>query len=128
MATPSELVRSFYEARKSNDLNLIRSWLTEDVKWVEPVVGEHMGVLEGADDVIDMLERALRATSGTFTLNVADTAETKTHCSAVIKWSAVKNGTSIHGEELAVLGFREGKIFEASFFAANISNDEAFWA
>lgn len=91
-------------------------------------MGVHMGYLQGADAVIDMLRRALSTTAGTFSLHVADTIETDTHCSAVIEWSAEKNGKTIHGRELAVYGFRDGKIFEANFFAANISDDEAFWA
>jgi len=87
-----------------------------------------MGVLDGADAVIDMIRRALATTGGSFSLDVVETIETATHCSAVIRWSANKGGKTITGQELAVFGFQGGLIQEPYFFASNILNDEAFWA
>lgn len=126
-ASPAHLVRAFYQAREANDPDSLRAWLTNEVRWVEPVVGNHMGHLQGADAVVDMFKRALATTAGTFSLRVAETVETETHCAAVIEWKADKNGRTIHGREMAVYGFREGRIYEANFFAANIGNDQAFW-
>lgn len=126
--SPATLVREFYELRKKNDPELLRSRLSPTVRWSEPEVGQHMGVLEGADAVIDMVHRALATTGGTFSLSVTDTVETETHCSAVIVWSAQKGSTTITGHEMAVYGFQNGLIHEAYFFASNISNDVAFWA
>lgn len=125
--SPTRLVRAFYEARKANDPEMLRAWLADDVRWNEPVVGEHMGQLQGVDAVIGMLQRALVTTGDTFSLRVANAVETKNRCAAVIEWSAEKNGQTIRGEEIAVYGFQNGRIFEASFFASDISNDEAFW-
>lgn len=125
--SPAELVHAFYEARRANDPEALRSWLADDVRWSEPVVGDHMGQLHGADAVVDMLHRALAATGGTFSLRVASTVETGRHCAAVIAWSADRDGRTIQGQELAVFGFQDGRITEASFFAADIRNDEAFW-
>lgn len=125
--SPAELVRTFYEARQTNDLNALRPWLADDVRWNEPIVGEHMGHFRGADAVVNMLTRALATTGGTFSLRVASTVETGSHCAAVIEWSADKNGRTIQGQELAVFGFKDARITEASFFASDISNDQAFW-
>jgi len=86
-----------------------------------------MGCLRGADAVVDMLKRALAATDGTFSLRVASVVETQSHCAAVIEWSADKNGKTIQGQEMAVFGFKGGSIAEASFFASDITNDQAFW-
>jgi ketosteroid isomerase-like protein len=126
-SSPISLVHSFYEARRANDPEALRPWLAADVRWSEPTVGDHMGMLIGSDAVIDMLQRALVTTGGTFTLDVADAVETGNRCAAVIRWHADKNGETIHGEELAVFAFSGGKIAEASFFASNIQNDVAFW-
>jgi hypothetical protein len=126
--SPAELVRAFYELRKKNEPELLRPLLSPTVRWCEPEVGQHMGVLEGVDAVIDMVHRALAATDGTFSLSVIETVETETHGSAVIAWSAQKGGMTITGHELAVYGFKNGLIHEAYFFASNIANDEAFWA
>ena len=125
--SPAALVRAFYDARKANDPDALRSWLADDVVWNEPVVGDHMGKLQGADAVVDMLKRALTTSGGTFSLHVASTIETGNRCAAVIEWSARKTERIIRGEELAVFGFQNARIAEASFFASDIQNDEAFW-
>ncbi len=125
--SPAALVQAFYEARQANDPDALRQWLADGVRWNEPVVGDHMGHLHGADAVVDMLKRALATTGGTFSLRVASTVETGSHCAAVIEWSADKNGRTIRGQEMAVFGFKGGQITEASFFASDITNDQAFW-
>ena len=124
---PADRVRSFYQARQTNDPEALRPWLAPHVCWSEPTVGNHMGLLIGADAVIDMLQRALATTGGTFALQVGATIETGERCAAIIHWQAEKDGRVISGEELAVYGFAGGQIIEACFFASNIANDEAFW-
>ncbi len=125
--SPAALVHAFYEARRADDPDALRQWLADDVRWNEPVVGDHMGHLHGADAVVDMLKRALATTGCTFSLRVASTVETESHRAAVIEWSADKHGRTIWGQEMAVFGFKGGQITEASFFASDISNDQAFW-
>ncbi|WP_375245088.1 nuclear transport factor 2 family protein, partial [Sphingomonas parapaucimobilis] len=124
--SPAALVHAFYKARQDRDPEALRSWLADDVCWNEPVVGDHMGRLRRADAVVDMLSRALAATDGIFSLRVARVVETHNHCAAVIGWSADKNGRTIKGQDMAVFGFKDGRIAEASFFASDITNDQAF--
>src|SRR5271168_3385854 len=124
--SPASLVHEFYELRKQNDPDLLRPRISPTVRWCEPEVGRHMGILDGIDAVIDMIGRALATTGGSFSLTVVETVETATHCSAVILWSAEKAGRTISGQEMAVFGFKDGLIQEAYFFASDISNDEAF--
>ena len=62
--SPAALVKKFYDLRKQNDPDLLRSRLAPNVRWCEPEVGNHMGVLEGVDAVIDMVPRAFRAQTG----------------------------------------------------------------
>ena len=63
-------VRAFYDARReavrAGDLRLLGEFIAPNVRWSEPEVGEHMGVLRGRDAVIDMIGRALDATGGSF--------------------------------------------------------------
>ncbi len=127
-ASPSNLIRAFYAARKVCKPEELRRWLAADVRWSEPVVENHMGFLQGADAVIDMLERASEITKGTFQLEVGQVMETGSYCSAIIHWEALKNGELVRGQELAVYSFAAGVIIEAYFFASNVSDDQAFWA
>ena len=124
-------VRAFYDARReavrAGDLGLLGEFIAPNVRWSEPEVGEHMGVLRGRDAVIDMIGRALDATGGSFKLAVAGTVESATHVSALIDWSAVSGGKRIEGRELAVYEVRDGLITAAWFHPENIGDDRAFW-
>ncbi len=124
-------IRAFYQARRAavrgGDLSLLEGFVAPDVRWSEPEVGEHMGVLRGRDAVIDMIRRALDATGGSFDLAVAGTVESATHVSALIDWSAVSGGRRIEGRELAVYEVRGGLITAAWFHPENIGDDRAFW-
>ena len=129
--TLGALIRDFYRARRaasrSGDLDGLGAFIDAGVRWIEPDVGDHMGVLDGRDAVIDMIGRALETTGGTFDLTVADTIETSTHVAATIDWTAEKGGRTIAGRELAVYEIRHGRIASAWFHAANIADDEEFW-
>lgn len=121
------LVRRFYEARARGDLATVRALLAEDVRWQEPEVGGHMGVLLGAEAVLDMMARAMAATAGSFRLAVTETVTTATHCAAIIAWSATRDGVVIEGREMAVYGVRDGRIASTLFLPEAIANDRAFW-
>ena len=126
-----EFIRAFYDARRTStrtgDLGLLHSFIVDDVRWSEPDVGPHMGVLEGRGAVLDMIRRALDATDGSFDLRVSSSVETASHVAASIAWSAVKEGRRIEGQELAVFEVREDRIVAAWFHPGDIADDEAFW-
>ena len=67
-------VRAFYDARRAagcaGDPNPLHRFIAADVRWREPDVGVHMGLLEGRDAVLDMIRRALDTTGGSFELRV----------------------------------------------------------
>ncbi|MBD0272996.1 MAG: nuclear transport factor 2 family protein [Acetobacteraceae bacterium] len=127
--SPGALVRRFYAARaEAGDPEALRRFLAPDVDWVEPEVGAHMGRLSGAEAVLDMIRRARAATGGTFRLAVVETVETRTHCAALVAWSAERDGGgAVHGRELALFGVSGGRIVSARFHPENISDDRAFW-
>ena len=127
---PSALVRRFYAARAEagGDPEALRPFLAPDVDWVEPEVGAHMGRLSGAEAVLDMIRRARAATGGTFRLAVVETVETRTHCAALIAWSAERAGRPVRGRELAVFGVSGGRIVSARFHPEDIADDRAFWS
>ena len=124
-------VRAFYDARReasrAGDTNLLHQFIAADVRWIEPDVGAHMGLLEGRDAVLDMIRRALDTTGGSFDLRVSSTVETPTHVAASVSWSAVNGGCRIEGQELAVFEVREERIVAAWFHPGDIADDEAFW-
>ncbi len=127
IADAAVLVRRFYECRRTGDIEKLRMMIKERVVWREPEVDGHMGELSGVDAVIDMIERALLTTGGTFRLDVESTVATHCDCAAVVRWRADKEGRRIEGRELAIFRFEEGLIHEAQFFPENIENDHAFW-
>jgi ribosomal protein L35AE/L33A len=74
-----------------------------------------------------MIGRARAATGGTFRLEVVETVETRSHCAAVIAWSAERDGRAVEGRELAVFGVSGNRIVSARFHPENIADDRAFW-
>ena len=126
-----DLIRAFYDARRTatrtGDLSPLDAFIADNVRWSEPDVGSHMGVLAGRDAVLDMIRRALDTTGGSFDLRVISTVETSSHVSASIAWSAVKEGRRIESQELAVFEVRDDRIVAAWFHPGDIADDEAFW-
>ncbi len=126
--SPGALVRRFYAARAGADRpEALHRFLAPDVDWAEPEVGAHMGRLRGAEAVLGMIGRARAATGGTFRLEVVETVETRSHCAAVIAWSAERDGRAVEGRELAVFGVSGNRIVSARFHPENIADDRAFW-
>ena len=128
MQTVLDFIREFYVARAAGDLNALRDFIADDVRWIEPTVADHMGALTGQDAVINMIERAQSATNGTFALEVAQGLEVNGHCSVVINWSAQKGEHLIHGRELATYSVENGKIVFALFLPENLEHDTQFWS
>ncbi len=125
---PAALIRRFYAARaEAGGSEALRPFLAPEVDWVEPDVGPHMGRLFGAEAVLDMIRRAQATTGGTFRLEVVNTVETRTHCAALIAWSAERDGGAVRGRELAVFGVADGRIVSARFHPDDITDDLAFW-
>ena len=126
-----DFIGNFYDARRTasrtGDLGLLHPFIAAEVRWSEPDVGSHMGVLEGRDAVLDMIRRALATTGGSFDLRIISTAETSNHVAASIAWSAIKGGRRIEGQELAVFEVHEDRIAAAWFHPGDITDDEAFW-
>jgi ketosteroid isomerase-like protein len=105
----------------------VRPFLAPDVDWVGPEVGAHMGRLSGAESVLDMMRRSRAATGGTFRLKVVETVETRTHCAALVAWSAERDAGTVRRRELVVFGVARGRIASARFHPEDIANDRAFW-
>ena len=124
----SGVIRRFYAARATQDVESLRPFLAHDVVWREPTVGSHMGELRGADAVIDMIARALETTAGTFSLGIAEVLEVQGHCSVLIEWSAQKRTEVIKGRELAVFSIVDERIVFAQFLPENIADDNVFWS
>ncbi|MGI9423241.1 MAG: nuclear transport factor 2 family protein [Hyphomicrobiaceae bacterium] len=124
---PSQIVRDFYAARASGNLDAVRTFIAPDVLWIEPAVGDQTGELHGADAVIDMITKALELTSGTFALEIGEIVEVAGHCAAVISWSAEKAGHAISSRELATFSVVKNRIAFAHFLPEDIEHDRTFW-
>ena len=122
------LVRRLYEARDRNDEDAIRSVLSDSVVWHEPDVGgEHTGDLRGPDAVLAMIRDARRRTGGTFTLRPREIVANGEHGVALVDWSAVLEGETLEGKEVAVYRVRDGRIVEVHFHQDDQTLDRQFW-
>ena len=113
------VIRAFYDARhassRTGDLSLLDPFIAADVRWCEPDVGAHMGVLEGRDAVLDMIRRALETTAGSLDLRVTSTVETATHVAAAVGWSAVKGNVASRARSSPCSKCAKGASFPPGF-------------
>jgi uncharacterized protein len=124
----AQLIRKFYDARAGNDIEVVRSFLPDDVVWHEPGQSEFTGELRGKDAVLRMIEKAREITGGTFKLNLHDVLANDEHVVALINWTAKRGEKTIEGREAAVYHVRDGKIAEAWFLTDDSRSVNEFWA
>jgi ketosteroid isomerase-like protein len=111
-----QLVRSFYDARARRDWAAVRELLAADVVWHEAGEEDYSGDHRGRDRIVELLERLVRVTGGTFALEPSDVTATAEHVAANVRFSAERDGERVEGYDLAVYRIADDRIAEAWFF------------
>lgn len=125
------VVAALYRARAGDDLPAVRELLHPDVVWREHE-GEagYAGVHRGREAVLDdMLGSAWAVTGGTFRVELEDVVAHGPHlAAALVHWSAIRDGETRAGREIAVYRVRDGQIVEAVFQLEDPEATDAFFA
>jgi uncharacterized protein len=108
-------IRALYAARADREHDRVRPLLGDDTVWHEPREEDYSGDYRGPDAVIELLDRLLEITEGSFALEPVEFLTTDDHLAAKIRWSAERDGRRVDGAELAVYRFDAGKIAEVWF-------------
>jgi ketosteroid isomerase-like protein len=108
-------IRDLYEARARRDWDAVRALLADDIVWHEPGEEDYSGDYRGRDDVIELLERLVAVTEGTFQLVPESFLNAADHSAVLVRWWAEREGRRSEGNEIAVYRFRNGEIAEVWF-------------
>jgi hypothetical protein len=109
-------IRALYEARARRDWGAVRALFAEEVGWHEPGEEDHSGDYRGRDEVVELLEKLVTVTEGTFQLVPQAFLNSTEHSAVLVRWWAERDGRRAEGNEIAVYRLRDGLIAEVWFY------------
>ena len=115
MEPPVQLVHDFYGARARRDWDAVAGLLAPDVVWREAGDEDYSGAHRGREAVVELLQKLVEITDGTFRLEPREILGTAEHAAAAVRWQAQRGETHVAGYDLAVR-IAAGQIAEAWFF------------
>jgi uncharacterized protein len=110
------VIRELYDARARRDWNAVRRLLADEIVWHEPGQEDYSGDYRGREDVVDLLEKLVAVTEGTFQLVPEAFLNSVEHSAVLVRWWAERQGRRSEGNELAVYRLRDGEVAEAWFY------------
>jgi len=112
-----EIVRNFFKAFSTGDMDLLRSITTDDLTMVEPGTTHAAGVFAGFDTVLAMFAELGRVTEGTLKVEAVEHILANDEVGiAVFRCSAIRHGELIQNHVNELYTFRDGKIAEIRAF------------
>lgn len=127
MDTNERAIRELYDARARRDWDTVRSLLADEVGWHEPGEEDHSGDYRGREEVVELLQKLVAVTEGTFQLEPEAFLNLAEHSAVLVRWWAERQGRRSDGYEIAVYRFRAGRIAQVWFYNEP-SEAEAFSA
>lgn len=127
MDTNERAIRELYDARARRDWDTVRSLLADEVGWHEPGEEDHSGDYRGREEVVELLQKLVAVTEGTFQLEPEAFLNLAEHSAVLVRWWAERQGRRSDGYEIAVYRCRAGRIAQVWFYNEP-SEAEAFSA
>jgi uncharacterized protein len=125
--TNERAIRELYDARARRDWDAVRSLLADEVGWHEPGEEDHSGDYRGREEVVELLQKLVAVTEGTFQLEPEAFLNLAEHSAVLVRWWAERQGRRSDGYEIAVYRFHAGRIAQVWFYNEP-SEAEAFSA
>ena len=93
----------------------LHALFAEDIVWHEPGEEDYSGDYRGTAEVVDLLQKLVAVTEGTFQLVPEAFLNAVEHSAVLVRWWAERGGKRSEGNEIAVYRFRAGEIAEVWF-------------
>jgi uncharacterized protein len=116
-------IRKLYDARARRDWDAVPALFATEIVWHEPGEEDHSGRYRGPADVVELFEKLVAVTRGTFQLVPEGFLNTVDHSAALVRWWAERDGVRSEGLEIALFRFRDGKIAEVWFHMDEYDED-----
>ncbi len=113
MAHPNEdLVREVYAAGRRGDLDALKQYFAEDIRWHIPGQSPLAGDYEGFAQVAEGLRRVFELTGGTFRTELHDVVANDEHVVLLFTGRAEREGRQLEENVAVIHHIRDGKVTE----------------
>jgi uncharacterized protein len=128
-ASPTAIVRRFYQAFVTGDMATIDSLVTDDVSFHVPGTGSNAGDYQGKQAVFGFFGKAMDTTGGSLKLELLDVMAGQDHVAALATYRAEREGrTPLQNNLVQLIKLRDGRIAQSWFHSRNQYEVDAFWA
>ena len=129
MAHPNEdLVREAFAAFGRGDMDALRKFWAEDIRYHvpgrSPISGDH----EGTEQVLQMFARVFELTGGTFSAELHDVVANDEHAVALFTTRAERAGKQLNDNQVQTFHLRDGKVSETWIQSTDLYAQDEFWS
>lgn len=129
MTHPNEtLVRDFIATFSRGDLDTLRTYIAEDVRWHFPGQSAFGGDHEGVDRVIERFGKLAELSGGTHRVELHDVLANDNHAVALHATRGERAGKKLEINAIQILHIRDGKISEAWTMHSDLYAVDEFWS
>lgn len=123
-----DVVKSFYEAFVSGDLESVAGLLADDVIFHVPGTGANAGDHHGRESVLVYFAQAARLTGGTLRLTLHDVLEGDEYMAAVSTYRATRpDRAPLENNLVHLMRVENGRVAESWFHSRNQYEVDEFW-
>ncbi len=123
-----EVVKKYFEALKTGNMEQLSSVLSNDIIWHQPGKGLLSGIYQGKDKVFALFGQFMEISQGTFKINVVDyVAANEDYVTVQLSFSASNDLGSIAMRGIDVMKVKDGQIIEVWLFSEDQNAEDKFW-
>ncbi len=129
MGTNYEVARDYFDALEAGDMKKLASIFADGIIWHQPGSGSLSGTYRGSDKVFLLLKQFMDKSSGSFRIDeVRAIMENGDLVSAVLHFSAKRQGASMSMPGIDVMRIESGRIAEMWLFSSDQEAEDRFWS
>lgn len=122
------VVQDYFNALKAGDIGKLGAIFASDIIWHQPGESKLSGTYQGRDDVIDLLERFMEISGGTFQIDdVKAIMINGDLVSVLLHFKAEQPGRKMAMSGVDLFRIEDGTIKEVWLFSADPVAEDRFW-
>ena len=134
IASPSEIaanidmVKAYFKAIQTGDLDTVGASLSPDVVWYQPGQNQFSGTQNGNQAVFALIGGMMEVSQGSFKIDkVHAVMGNGSRVAAIVEFSGQRDGAEISMLGVDLLTVKDGKIVEAWLYSADQAAEDNFW-
>jgi len=129
VAHPNEvLAREVDAAFGRGDMDAVRQYWAEDIRWHIPGRSPVSGDFEGVAQVLEVFGRVFELSGGTYSAELRDVLANDEQAALLLTEHAERAGKHLQGNIINVAHIRDGKVTEISTYLDDLYARDEFWS